>query len=310
MPSVKPKSRKKTSAKKTTRTKKSSNAAASSTTSYSKNIPPENNAPVERFNIDNNRNSAGNFNSSDDARYVNINEHHPDLQKKYQIMWLVIGLVTLALMIFWFWSLKAGVADSTKGFLNGDIQKEIQASIDKMKGDFEQAQQPLQNEIDLNNTKNDIINQLKDNLAEQTWPTHISEELDLSAQYPGNWYKNELSRSIVFSSYSTTGTPPGTSGQLTITKQNNLKNIGLSDWFGTTDRKKSDYMIDGSTLNISGQPAVKYIKKNADSKDLLWLIYVRKDKLIYEITATANNSQKTSYEEIFNKIIKTIKFLK
>ena len=309
MPSVKTKNTKKPSARKKTKQKKVAGTTAEKKILTANNTPAENNNPIENTNTDNNRSTARNFNYPEETHYVNINEHHPDLQKKYQIMWIIIGVATLILMAIWFWSLKVGVSNSTKGLTSKNIQQEIQDSIDKIRNDFEQAQQPLQSEADVTNVKNDIINQLKNNLSEQGWPTHSSDELGISAQYPTNWYKNEFSRSIVFSSYPTTDTPPETFAQITITKQNNLKNIGISAWFDTTDRKKSDYLIDGSTLDISGQPAVKYIKKSND-KELLWLLYVSKDKMVYEITATAKNGQKTSSEEIFNKIIKTIKFLK
>lgn len=239
--------------------------------------------------------------------FINIYEHDPVIKSKSRLAWLVVGIIMIAIVAFWFWSLKTTMI---KNQSNDDDLNNISTEIDNIVKEFKEMVGNTKNVIDSNNQteqekeiariKNDVLAQIQINSDSANWPEHSSKILGLSLKYPTHWFKKEEKNLITLSSYDLKSTTtPEISTKITISKID--ANIAIDDLF------EANYQKTAEEIFIDLIPAEKYNDKNSGENSLSYLLLVESTKNIYKINIYSNN--KNIFEATINKILSTIDLL-
>lgn len=234
-------------------------------------------------------------------KYVAINEHDPDLQKKYRLVSLIIIAAVIFLAISWFFSLRYNVGSTINSFRNGEMKIEIDKLISRIKDD---PQESGINRDDLAAIQEEIVGKINQSaLNSSTWPVHQSELLGLEIRYPSNWVKQEITDTLTLSSYALNASAPSVFGQIKIKKLSEKKD-SLADYL--TPEQKNGLELDLGWTYLSGAPAIKYFKKDTGS-DISWIIISGQGNRVFEIELFSKNG-KGLYENLFSEILGTTKF--
>ncbi len=233
-------------------------------------------------------------------KYIAINEPDPELQKKYRLVVAIVALAAIFLVISWFFSLRYNVGAAVSGFRGGQIKERINNLLGQSKND---AVSKTINQKDLDIIRQEIVKKINSNINSSTWPVHQSEILGLQVRYPNNWNKQEITDTLILSSYPLSATAPSVFGQVKIKKVFEPKN-SLTDYL--TAEQKNNYQIDSSLAQLSGWPAIKYAKRNTGA-DISWIVIIGQGNKIFEIELYSQNGQGL-YEKLFTEILATIKF--
>jgi hypothetical protein len=252
-------------------------------------------------------------NPTDQKRYVNIKEElTPDEQKKKQLAFIIVIVLSLVIASLWLWTLSHNIDVVQKQNQDQELTQEfkqamteITKAVDTIKSKVSTSStvSTTLSQADMEKLKTDVLSNLKDNLDESSWPQHISEAIGLSLQYPLGWQKKEIKNELIFNDVAT-----GTTATLDIKKFANDKGVTLANWL-TTKTNKTAYA--GYRLSTSSTlDNITFLKYNSSTTDqtINSLIVVAHDKYVYEISLIAKNGSDL-YDSIFNKIITTIKFL-
>lgn len=234
--------------------------------------------------------------------FINVYEQDPVVQAKSRLVWLIVGVIMLAIILFWFWSLKQSIEKNKNE--SPDLNK-ITSEIDNIVSEFKKMVGNSQNIIQQNNIntnredelekiKNDVLLQIQVNSDSTNWPEHSSKLLNISLKYPTNWFKEETKDSITITSYSSATTTPELFTKITINQI-------------TKQAEDENYQKSNEEIFIDLVPAEKYNSNNQTADILSYLLFINNDKNIYKIDIYTNN--KTVFETTINKILSTIDLL-
>ena len=173
-----------------------------------------------------------------EKQFINIYERDQLVAAKTKLSWLIVGLLVLALVIFWFWSMKATIkknsADNNLNEITAEITgivKEFRGLVNNTKNAINQTNDEIATQESLEEIKNKVLTQIQINSESANWPQHSSELLGLALKYPTNWFKQEKRDSLALVSYHLSATStPEVFATVTITK--------------ITDKKKDIKIID------------------------------------------------------------------
>jgi len=245
--------------------------------------------------------------------FINITETAPDAASKRRIIWLVAIASVIILTVAWFFSLRYNVAQIAGEVQKWQLERTAKDSVNKITDALNSTTSPASAAAEqerLLAIKNQVIAQIKDNLDNSVWPTHIS-ALGVNLQYPDFWFKNDGANLLTLSSYNLSSTTPETFGQMTIMKKTNAQKLTLDKWVEKISTiKDGGYKLEAGELKIGGQSAFKYVK--TEKENFSWLIYTateitKKDNYVYEINIASQNGLNL-YEPLFNQILTSIKF--
>ncbi|MBI5766011.1 hypothetical protein HZA71_02165 [Candidatus Falkowbacteria bacterium] len=248
-------------------------------------------------------------------KYVVINENNPAVEAKIKIIWLVVIVLSIGLLIFWFWTLKnnlnrpfndKGLTELSRG-IESTIT-DIAANLKDTKKNIDEQQKELMDKQELEKIKEEVLKQIQLNLDSSSWPQHTSANLGLSLQYPADWQKYENNKSLDLKIFNATDAKTNLAGQITIIKTANPKNIPLIKWLEAKKDELKNYSTDDKIFYLDRQPALKYILKNS-GRNFDWLVFIGFNKNIYQISAAVNEGGGL-YEPVIDKILSTIKFVK
>jgi len=234
-------------------------------------------------------------------KYVAINEHDPELQKKYRLVCIIIIIAVIFLAISWFFSLRYNVNETIASFRNGEMKIGINNLLNQFKDNNNNEKSINQNDLDA--IREEIVKKINDSISSSTWPAHQSEILGLEIKYPPNWNTQEITDTLTLSSYPLSSSAPSVFGQIKIKKLSEKKN-SLADYL--TAGQINNYQIDPSLTQLSGLPAIKYAKQNTGA-DISWIVIAGQNNKIFEIELYSQNGQGL-YEKLFSEILSTIKF--
>lgn len=233
-------------------------------------------------------------------KYITINEHDPQLQKKYRLIIIIIAIAVVFLAVSWFFSLRYNVAESIASFRSGEMKAGIDSLLSQFKND--KGETGI-NQKDLAAIREEIIKKINDSISSSTWPVHQSEILGLTIKYPANWNKQEITDTLILSSYPLSSAAPSVFGQVKI-KRLFEKKSSLADYL--TAEQKEGYQIDPALTQLAGQPAIRYIKPDTGT-DISWIVIAGAGNKIFKIELFSKNGQGL-YEKLFSEILSTIKF--
>ncbi|MFA6918808.1 MAG: hypothetical protein WC244_01680 [Patescibacteria group bacterium] len=254
-------------------------------------------------------------------QYINIYERNTEADKKVKLLWLITIPVTIILIIFWFWLLKQNMASKNQASVVSDLRDEITRTMGEIKNNIELNKISDTNTVNstssLDEIKDKIVEQLQKNLDPATWPSHDSEILAVSIKYPPEWSQNEQKESITVSAPSLTNSAStsatstdSTYSRVLINRKTVSAGVKLDTWIKKNTPATDEYKLASATDNpmVDGQKTIVYQKIDATPNDINQIIYVQKDKSIYEIQISVLN-RKISDEQYIKGIINNIKFL-
>jgi hypothetical protein len=233
-------------------------------------------------------------------KYITINEPDPQLQKKYQLILIIVSLAIIFLAVSWFFSLRYNVAETIASFRSEQMKTGIDNLLSRFKNDNNETGI---NQADLAVIREEIIKKINDGISSSTWPVHQSEILGLTISYPSNWNKQEITDTLTLSSYPLSAAAPSVFGQIKIKKLFKKKN-SLADYL--TAEQKDGYQIDPSLTQLAGVPAIKYAKPNTGA-DISWIVIAGTGDKIFKLDLFSRNGQGL-YERLFGEMLSTIKF--
>jgi len=234
-------------------------------------------------------------------KYITINEFDPELQKKRRLMLIILALAVVFLAVSWFFALRNNVAETVNSFRSGQMRTEIDNLMSRLRNDDTERAEINQRDLDI--IKEEIIQKINESsLATSTWPIHQSEILGLQLSYPANWNKQEITDTLTLSSYPLTGSAPSVFGQIKIKRLADKKD-SLEKYLAAEQQK--NYEIDPALTELSGLPAIKYIKKDTGA-DISWIVIAGAGNRIYQIELYSKHGQGL-YEKLFSEILGTIK---
>lgn len=251
-----------------------------------------------------------------EKQYIAVNEIDEELQAKSRLVWLIVGFLIIALVFFWFWTLRQNMKQQSTAENLQTLEQEINKTVAQIKNIFtdtknlvNQASDAISQEAEIEKLKNEIISQIELNLDSANWPQHTSQLLKISLQSPAVWTKQENQESLILKSFNSASGTPKIFGQITISRQNNNSGLTLNEWFSQKNPEAANYLLSAESIFVSGQEAVKYLKQNIAAADIDYLLYAKNSKDVYKIAVSVQNG-KDLYEPILEQIIKTIKFVK
>ena len=273
------------------------------------------------------KSSAGQQNETEETKkFIAINEYDPDMEFKGQMVWVIVGILTIILLGFWFWSMKKNLEQtSLKRQEQIGISQTISNAVNQIKDNFSQAKEilteadkKLAEKYELEIIKQEVLEKIQQSIDQTDWPTHQSDVLGLSVQYPTDWQKEEIGNLLELTvetgnlATTTTSTLSKIVTKITISRVDDNQETDLSEWITTNNFFNRVLDLDQyepmttDTL-IDNQPLLKYVK--ASDQDINWLIITKSEERVYEIAISSNGGQ-GFYEPIIEKILSTIKFTK
>ncbi len=132
-----------------------------------------------------------------EKKYVVINEYDEKLESKKKLLWPIVGVLAVALVLFWFGTLRYTIKKSALDSESVDFSNQLTGAFADIQKVLQEAGEALKN---INNTttpdnleqiKTDVLQQIRTNLDESTWPRYESEVIGISLQYPDGWRKEE-----------------------------------------------------------------------------------------------------------------------
>jgi len=246
---------------------------------------------------------------AENKKFIVINEYDPQMETRKIWLWLIVGGFSFCLVIFWIWSLSWNLKSFNNENRDGLTQKigetigELKDNFSNLKDNLGEITDEAKQTAELARVQEEVISRIKENLAASSadWPSHTSEVMKLSVQYPNDWTKQEKNKIIALSSIATSP-----AAKITIAKIDNAQNITLEQWFNLSSAYGPAYQA-MPAITTGGLPAIKYVKADP-AGDINWLILVDGAKTIYKIDIVSVGGADL-YEPILEQIIKTIKFL-
>jgi len=227
--------------------------------------------------------------------YVVINEYDKEFEAKNKLTWLIVGIIGIALLAFWFWTLGERTKKQSENMGIEQITAELAKSIDGINTNFDEARDIIaqttkdaKRELELAQIKNEIMQQIQANLNSANWPMHTSEVLGLSLQYPEGWSKAENANELVLTNIMI----EDAIGEITITKYSDDSEIELGSG---RELAETDAVIGEIVAPIYEKP---------DEESLDWVIVVSSDDAVYKISAVSD----VIYEPVVKGIFRTIEF--
>lgn len=162
-----------------------------------------------------------------EKKFINIYERDPIIESKSRLAWLIVAVIMIAIISFWFWSLKISLKNNNDSndfsSVNSEIDnivKEFKTLIGNTKDIVDQVDNQTGAEAEIEKIKNNVLDQIKINSDSTNWPVHTSELIKTSFKYPTNWYKQEDKNAITITSYDlNTTTTPVMSADIVIVKK-------------------------------------------------------------------------------------------
>ena len=248
-----------------------------------------------------------------EKQFINIYERDELIAAKSKLSWLIVGLLVLALVIFWFWSMKTTIkkndADSNLKEITAEITniiKEFRGLVSDTRNAINQTTTDIATQESLEQIKNEVLAQIQINSESANWPQHLSKPLGLALKYPTNWFKQEKRDSLVLSSYNLSSTStPEVLATLTITriadKRKDIKIIDLLD-------KPENYQKSTEEIFIDLVPVEKYDLIAVSKNDISSILFVKTGINIYKIEIYSVNG-KNIFEPVISRILSTIDLL-
>lgn len=255
-----------------------------------------------------------------EGSYIDIYEKNPEIEKKIKTLWLIIIPIAILLVIFWFWLLRQNLAANNENGSLTDLRdeisrtmNEIQNNINLNRGLISSTTEGIQN---IDEVKDQVIEQLQKNLDPQTWPSHDSEIMAISVKYPPEWSQNEQKESITISapsmhnSSSSETSTDKTYSRVSINRENVSAKTKIEDWLKKNAPSKAEYTISTSTniILIDGKKTITYQQIKLNPEDINQIIFLQNEKFIYKIQIDVLG-RKTLDESYIKGIINNIKFL-
>jgi len=251
--------------------------------------------------------------STPEKQFINIYERDSLIAAKSKLSWLIVGLLVLALVIFWFWSMKTTIkkndTDSNLKEITAEITniiKEFRGLVSDTRNAINQTTNDLATQESLEQIKNEVLAQIQINSESANWPEHSSKPLGLALKYPTNWFKQEKRDSLVLASYNLSSTStPEVFTTLTITRiADKKKDIKISDLL----EKPENYQKSIEEIFIDLAPVEKYNLIATGQNDISSILFVKSDLNIYKIEIYSQNG-KNIFEPVISKILSTIDLL-
>lgn len=250
--------------------------------------------------------------------YININEHSAEIAAKSRLLWLIVGVFTIVLAIFWLIMLRININKQTSDIGFDQIGKQITDSLARFDTEIKDRSvaKPITAE-DMAAIKNGLEDSIKSNPDSSLWPTHEFPGLKISLQYPSGWEKsifnNEgISNGIMISDSN------NNQGSIIINSNSNTNKYDLQTWL------EKNKIVNGGFIN-SGFTSMKQIiagttsspeklifdKTSSTSDSLSRIIYINSTstKKVYSIELEASGDI-SYYKPIMEEIVRTIKILK
>lgn len=246
-----------------------------------------------------------------EKQFINVYDKDPVLQTKTKLAWLIVGLIMLAIISVWFWSLKISLGKNSANEPNlPQIASEIDNLIQEFKGvisttkkTVEETSDKISQAQELEKIKNEVLAQIQVNADSDSWPQHSSKLLGLALQYPTNWHKQEKKDLLILASYdlkSTTTVPVSAKIIFTKLPDNNTT-------FKDLVEPQIDYSQSAEEIFIDLMRAEKYGFKTGQVNTISYSLFVRYGKNIYKIDVSSND--KNIFAATIDKIISTIDWL-
>lgn len=248
-----------------------------------------------------------------EKQFINISDRDPLIAAKSKLSWLIVGLIALALVIFWFWTMKTNLkkveTDNNLSEITAEITniiKEFRGLVDNTKNVINQTATDAATQESLEKIKNDVLAQIQINSESANWPEHSSKLLGLALKYPTNWFKQEKRDELTLASYnlSATSTPEIYATATIVKIADKKKDVKIGDLLDQPE----NYQKSAEEIFIDLLPAEKYDRIGLAANDLMYLLFVRSNTNIYEIKIYSQNG-KNIFEPVISKILSTIDLL-
>lgn len=252
-----------------------------------------------------------------EKKYIIINQNDQNIEAKYRLVWIITGVLSVFLLIFWLWTLKYNVTKANQNLtIDPELREEINQVVDNFKNNmrgikeiFNADDQKIIERQQLAMIKEQVIRQIQLDLDSANWPTHRSEIMGFSIQYPANWYKKEMATFSLTTYPEPATSTPAVLAKIIISRKEKSENTTFNQWLASQNLTEQNYQTAALNFNLPNiEQAVKFQKINTAADDLNWLVYLSNLGQIYEINIYARNGADL-YENIINKIIATIKFI-
>lgn len=245
-------------------------------------------------------------NASKEKEYVVINEFDTGEERKRKLVFVLVAFFSLALVIFWFWTIKNNIKNS-----DNTVNKEYLAEVNKVftdfkstfndaKKTFEQVKNQTVEQVRLENIRAEIIKKLEADYDSEYWPDHISEIAGVSLQYPVGWAKQEEKNKLAL----TFKEDENIAGEIIITRKISDKDLALDSLLALSEKNEIFSSVKPENITIDDQAAWKY--STSGENNFSFLIVTSKEKNFYEINVDFNDKV---LEVLIDRIISTIKFL-
>ncbi len=247
-------------------------------------------------------------------KLVPIYNTDPQTETRKQIFLIVITVFIALVVLGWIWSIKQKINNVQDSGLpefawRQDVDNTLQDVNSILKNTsqvIEELNQELTNQEYLEQTKQQILNDLQNKLQTEHWPEHTSEVMGIKLQYPDTWSKQEQDNRLDLVSYASSSTPDYYAS-LNITKHNNKQSSDMLAWV-KQNLDLTDKVISQDFGQIDNQPTLWYINSEPTDSKLDWLILVEANNSIYQIQIQTAAGQQF-YQPVFDKIINSVKFL-
>lgn len=246
--------------------------------------------------------------------YITINEQDADSLAKNRTMWIVVGIFSVILAIFWLIILKINIQKATADIGFSQIGDQIAASLARFDTEIKnRSDAKIISAEDLAAIKTGVEQQIKSNPDSNLWPTHELTSLKIAIQYPDNWGKSESNRIITLTDANQNSSSSVEFGKIIISSKANAKKYDLATWL-----KKNSIVNDGyraeQTLFPTASSSMESLVYNstvAGPDQLKKIIYLNStsSQTVWEIAITATGDLEF-YRPLTEEIVRTIKIIK
>jgi hypothetical protein len=247
--------------------------------------------------------------SATEKKYVSIREYDPELATKTRILWASVTALSLVVVFAWFGMLRMRIQQERGQLQFFSLINQISDSVKEFDKQISNSSVAIK-EGDLNQIKDEVIQQLQKSPNSELWPTRQIDALGISLQSPEDWIIKTQESSAVLSLASSS---PSSTTKINIELNDNAKKYSLPVWVEKASPEfLNGYVIDEPIFkfNETASDVLMYMKTSQDLElDTIYLLNSTSTKKIYSIKISAEKISDTD-KKIIEEIVKTIKIIK
>lgn len=223
-----------------------------------------------------------------EKKFIDISQEDKDEARKIKITWSIVAIVGVLFLALWFWSIKNNLKEpltpdfSQLSQKTGEAITELKQALNAE--NLINTPTSTASSTDIQKVKEEVLLKLQTSLDVGSWPSHTSEILGVTINFPPDWSKKEDSKSLTIATASSSS--PSTS--LSITKIANSKNTALSAWTEKNQNLFAGYELSDDSATIGNKSAITYNKEGSNSSTTDSIIFTAGDKSIYQINIYNN----------------------